>query len=324
MRRREFISLLAALASASAARAQAPPARIAFLGSGAAEASGFLLQAFQQGLQEVGLRDGKDYVLEVRWAERHYERFPALAADLASLHPSVMIVTTIAAARAAQRLDQPIPLVMTGLIDPVGAGLVQSLSRPGGNTTGLSNLAEEFAPKLLEFLHETLPNAAAIAVLYNPANSESVKLMESTRAHAGSINATVEPAPFTGQQELPATFAQLALKRPDALLIVSDIALLDTRAEIAQLALEHRLAAFSAGLTELAEAGVLVGYGPPRRDVYRRAAWYVKRILEGAKPADLPIEQPTTLHLVVNLKTAKALGLTVPQSLFARADEVIE
>ena len=314
---------MAAVASVPV-RAQARPARIAFLGGGAAETSASLLEAFRQGLQEVGLVEGRDCALDVRWAEDRYERFPALAGELAQAHPDVMIVTTIAAARAAQRLDPPVPLVMTGLIDPVGAGLVESLSRPGGYTTGLANLAEEFSPKLLEFIHETLPNARAIAGLYNSANPESVKLLENARAQAPSISAIIEPAPFRAEQGLAAGFAELVLKRPDALLVLSDIALLDMRARIGQLALSSRLAVFSAGLTELGEAGALVAYGPPRRPIYQRAAWYVRRILDGAKPADLPIEQPSRIELVVNLKTAKALDLAVPQSLLARATDVIE
>ncbi|MBV9859860.1 MAG: ABC transporter substrate-binding protein [Alphaproteobacteria bacterium] len=323
MRRRDVLRILALMASASPVRAQAGPARVAFLTGGSPEGSAILLEAFKQGLANAGLVEGQNCVLDVRWANGHYERFPALAAELAERHPEVIVVTTIAAARSAQRLTPPVPVVMTGLINPIGAGLIESLSRPGGNTTGVADLVEEFSPKLLEFVNAIVPKARVFGALFNPANPESVKLLEDARTRAGSINAIIEPAAYRSTEELAVIFAELALKRPDALLIITDITFLDLRAQIAQLALRHRLPAFST-IPELTKAGALIGYGPPRRDLYRRAAAYVKKILDGTKPADLPVEQPTRIELSVNLQTAKALGLTVPPTLLARADEVIE
>jgi len=322
MRRRHFFALVGGAAMVPAP-AQAAPARVAFLGSGTAEGSAILLEAFRDGMRDNGLVDGQNCALEVRWAGDHYERFPALVGGLLQRDPQVMIVTTIAAGLAAQRGAPDVPLVMTGFINPVGAGLIASIARPGGNTTGLANLSEEFSPKLVEILRTIIPTANVLAALFNPANAQSKALLEQTRTLVEPIGVTIQPAPFQTPETLDATFAELAQKRPDAVLVVADITFVDLRQRIAQLALRYRLPSI-APIPEFSEAGGLAAYGPSRRKIYRRAAWYVKRILEGTKPADLPVEQPTTFEMSINMKTAKALGLTVPQVLLAQADDVIE
>ena len=211
---------------------------------------------------------------------------------------------------------------MVAINDPVGAGLIASLSRPGGNTTGSANMVEDVTPKLLEILHSAIP-ATDIAVLFNPANPGNRTLFERTRAVAGGFGITVRPVEFTDADALDSNFTALMRQPPGALLVVADSAIFNQRDRIVALALRHRLPTMT-HFPEFAAAGALIGYGPSRRALFRRSAIYVKKILAGAKPADLPVEQPTKFELVINLKTAKALGITIPQSLLLRADEVIE
>jgi putative ABC transport system substrate-binding protein len=325
MKRRHFIALVggAAVAQPMTAFAQAALARVAFLGSGTAEGSAILLAAFREGLRDNGLLEGQNCEIEMRWADSHYERFPALVGELQQRNPQVMIVTTIAAGLAAQRVAPAVPLVMTGFINPVGAGLITSLSRPSGNTTGLANLTEDFSPKLVEILRTIVPAARVLAALFNPANPQNKPLLDQTRSQAEPIGVTIQPAPFRTPDELDVTFAELAQKRPDGLLIISDITFVDLRERIAQLALQYRLPSI-APIAEFTETGGLAAYGPSRRVIYRRAAWYVKRILDGTKPADLPVEQPTQIELSINLATAKVLGITITDAVLSRADRVIE
>jgi putative ABC transport system substrate-binding protein len=324
VKRREFITLLGGVVAAWpwVARGQFKPAIIGVLGSGSAQSSAFLIDALKEGMNDNGLTEGRDYVLDVRWAEGDYTHFAALAFELLERKSSVMIVTTIAAARAAQQVAPATPIVMTGLIDPVGAGLIASLARPGNNTTGISNMIQDMSAKGLELIREVAPTAKTVAALFNPNNPGSrLILLEDVRSQAGKLGMTIEPIEFKGSALLDATLETAAGR--DALLVLADSALLDLRERIAGLALRHRLPTFSS-IPEFTAAGTLVGYGPSRRDSYRRAATYVKKVLEGAKPADIPVEQPTKFELVVNLKTAKALGLEIPPTLLARADEVIE
>ena len=323
MDRRSFLVAACVVLAQSPARAQKKPPRVAFLGSGREPSTAIFLDAFKQGMRDNGMLEGRDYGLELRWAEGHYERFPALAAELVGGNPAVIIVATIASARAAQQATRSIPIVMTGLNDPVGVGLVASLARPGGNITGLSSMAEDVNDKLVEILHTAIPRAKSIAVLLNPANPSNRTSLDRTRPVAAALGMTVWPVEFTNPDDLDALFAGLMRQPPDALMISADSALHDQRERISALALRHRLATI-AQLPEYAEAGALMGYGQSRREAYRRTANYVKKILDGAKPADLPVEQPTRLQLIVNLNTAKALGLMIPQSLLLRADEVIQ
>ena len=304
-------------------RMQKDPVRLAFLGSGTAESSAILLDSLKDGLRENGLIEQRDYIIDVRWANGAYDRFPAFAHELSQSHPRVMLVTTIAAARAAQRLAPPVPVVMTGLINPVDAGLIKSLARPGGNTTGVSSMIQDITTKSLEFLLAMVPKATVVAALYNPANPTNRPMFEEAQAYAAARGLKLRAVELKSPAELDGTFAALMNGQPDALLIISDATLIDLRERVAALALQARIPT-SSSIPKMTDAGALIGYGPPRRDFYRRSATYVKKILDGANPADLPVEQPTLIEMSINLKTAKILGIAVPDALSARADRVIE
>jgi putative tryptophan/tyrosine transport system substrate-binding protein len=303
-------------------RAQTPR-RIAFLGSGAAQSSGVFVTAIKQGLHDHGLNEGHDYILDARWAEGNYSRFPSLARELVDKQPAAILVTTIAAVRAAQAATTTIPIVMTAINDPVGAGLIASLSRPGANTTGVANLSEDVTPKVLDVLHAVLPQATAIAALLNPGNPSNQAMLDKIVAFSRSFGATIHAAELTSPTDLDAVFDRFAEHRADALVVINDATILDLRERILALALRNRIPAFSS-YPEFTDAGALVGYGPSRLELYRRSAYYLKRIFDGARPADLPVEQPTRIELSINLKTAKSLGITIPDLFLARADRVIE
>ena len=315
------MTLLGGAAWPVVARGQFKPAIIGVLGSGSAQSSVFLIDALKEGMNENGLAEGRDYVLDVRWAEGDYTRFAALAFELLERKSSVIIVTTIAAARAAQQVAPATPLVMTGLIDPIGVGLIASLARPGNNTTGISNMIQDMSAKGLELIREVAPTATTIAALFNPNNPGSRLILEDVRSQAAKLGMTIQPIEFQGSALLDTTLEAAAGR--DALLVVADSTLLDLGERIAGLALRHRLPTFSS-IPEFTDAGALVGYGPSRRDSYRRAATYVKKVLEGAKPADIPVEQPTLIELSINMQTARALGIVIPDALLARAERVIE
>lgn len=324
MRRREFIALAGRviLAWPLTARAQQPAvALIGMLGSGFPTSSAIFVDAFKQGMAENGLAEGRDYVLDVRWAEGDYTRFAALAANLAQREPKVILVSTIPAGQIAQQVAPTIPLVMTGLIDPVGAGLIASLARPGNNTTGISNMAQDMTAKSLQFLRSVVPTIKTVAVLFNPANPGNHLIMEDVRNKAVTLGVMVRPIEFKGPDTLNTT-VEAAIGN-DAFLMIGDAALIDLREPIATLALRHRLPTASA-IPEFTDAGALIGYGPSRRALYKRAATYVKKVLDGAKPSDLPVEQPTEIELSINMRTAKTLGLAFPDTLIALADRVIE
>jgi putative ABC transport system substrate-binding protein len=324
MKRREFIALLGgAAALPRMAQAQQKLMRFGYLASGAEHSGAALLDAIRQGLRENNLIESKDYFFDARWAEGQYDRFPAFARELVERNATVLIVTTIAGARAAQRATTTIPIVMASMNDPVGSGLVASLARPGGNTTGLATLNQDVTPKLLEILHLMLPKAASIAVVFNPANPSNLAYVESTRAAAGTIGVVVQAFELKTPAELNSVFDKLAGQKPDALLIVPDAATLDLSDRIATLALRDRIPILSTA-PELTAAGGLVSYGVSRRENYRRSGYFIRKILDGNKPADLPIEQPTKILLSLNLKTAKILGISVPDAIHVRADEVIE
>ncbi|MBR0858979.1 ABC transporter substrate-binding protein [Bradyrhizobium liaoningense] len=322
LKRRELIGILGfAAAWPRVARGQIKPAIVGVLGSGSAQSSGFLIDALKEGMKENGFTEGREYVLDVRWAEGDYKRFAALVAELLERKSRVIVVTTIAAARAAQQAAPATPIVMAGLIDPVGAGLIASLARPGNNTTGVSSMIQDVSAKGLELIREIAPTSKAIAVLFNPNNPGSLRILENVRSQAAKLGMTIQPIEFKGSALLDATLE--AAVGHDALLVVADSALLDLRERIAGLALRHRLPTFSS-IPEFTDGGALVGYGPSRRDSYRRAATYVKKVLEGAKPADIPVEQPTLIGLSINLQTARALGIVIPDALLARAERLVE
>jgi putative tryptophan/tyrosine transport system substrate-binding protein len=326
IRRRELVTLLGGATAAwpLAARAQKAPIRIGFLASGAAGSlvSASTIDAIKHGLSDNGLFEGRDYVLEVRFAAGNYERFPEFARELAQGGARVILANTIASVRAAQNVTPPVPVIMLSINDPVGAGLVASLARPGGYTTGLGTLNEDLTPKMLELQREVLPKAMTIAALFNSSNPSNLAFLDNLRAAAGAIGITVLPVELK-PDALDAVFSTIAARHPDALQILPDSGNLDLSDRIAALALAQRLPSFAT--TPLyAEFGGLMAYGASRRQLLIRSGYYVKRILDGAKPGDLPVEQPTQIELVVNLKTARALGIEVPPMLLGRADKVIE
>ena len=312
----------AAAAWPIAARAQQASHLIGFLVSGAPDSFAIFVDAFKQGMFDNGLVEGRDYVLDLRFAEGNYNRFDTLAAEVVRRNPAAIIVTTIRAAQAAQRATSTIPIVMTGLIDPVAQGLIASLARPGGNTTGLANLAQDIMPKLVEILRGLFPSIRDIAVLFNPTNPANRAIAPTLASQAQSVGVTVRLVDFK-PGELDSAFAGLAQRPPEALIVMSDAALYDLREPISALALKYRLPTI-AYVPEFTDAGALMSYGPPRRAMYHRSASYVKRILAGAKPADLPVEQPTQVEFSINLHTARALGVAIPDTVLARADRVIE
>jgi putative ABC transport system substrate-binding protein len=274
-------------------------------------------------MRENGLVEGKDYKLEVRYAKGQYDRFPALADELVKLNPAMILTSTIAAVRAAQKATKTIPIIFVGVNDPVGCGLVASLARPGGNTTGNCSQNEDAINKSIELLREVLPRASRIAVLSNRDNPVNLKIFDRTRAVASTLGITARAFEVATPSGLAAVFSSIAEYRPNALVVLPDAMLYDQRSVISKLATSHRIPAF-ASWSELVTSGCLMSFGPNRLELNRRSAIYVKKILGGAKPADLPVEQPTKFNLVVNLKTAKALGITIPRSVLLRADEVIQ
>jgi putative ABC transport system substrate-binding protein len=326
VRRREFITLVggAAVTWPLTALAQKAPIVIGFLGSQAPppprDAQG---RAIEQGFLENGLVEGRDYVVENRFTGGDEARFPELARELAQKNVRIIMTNTPAGVRAAQRLDPPVPVVMTNMNNPVGAGLIASLAHPGNHTTGTASLNEDVTPKLLEFVREIVPKASVLAVLFNPQNPTNPMMMDNLRAKAAPFGITVFPFGLKSPDELEAAFDTFAIRRPDALQIISDPRTSDLGGRIAALAIAHRLPTFSNNLV-FVEAGCLMSYSASLRKILRRTGYYVKKILDGANPGDLPVEQPTGLELFINLKTAKALGIEIPPTLLARADQVIE
>jgi putative tryptophan/tyrosine transport system substrate-binding protein len=332
MRRREFLGALGGAALGGSAlgwpcktRAQKPPVRIGFLASGAAASinSAFQIKTIERGLESNGLVEGRDYIFEPRFSGGRDEQFREMAQELAQAGVSMILANTIASVRAAQRLVPPVPVIMVSINDPVGAGLITSLARPGGHTTGVASLNEDLIPKLLEFQRAILPNARSIAALYNPANPTSPAFLENLRIHAGALGMSVMPVEMQSRDELEAAFAALPSRHPDALQVISDSGTLDLSDRIAALARANRLPAFATS-PDFARLGGLMAYGAPREQPFIRSAYYVKRILDGADPGELPVEQPSRIELWINLRTAKALDLIVPASLVAAANEVIE
>ncbi len=309
--------------TAAHAQGSAQPARIGFIVTPKAAAIATRLAAFKQGMRENGLIEGQHYVLDVVYADGQYERFPALVQELLQRGPAVIMVSTTAAVRAAQQATRTVPIVMTAVNDPVGSGLVASLARPGGNTTGQSTQAEDTAAKFVEFVREALPRAKRIALLINPGNSSHQKMGEQVRAAALKFGIETRAFEAATPAALDAAFAAIAKQQPDALVVVGDSMLNAEAQRISAFALKSRIAAFGSS-TDFAEADGLLSYGHSALDLFRRSATYVKKILAGTKPADLPIEQPTKFEMVINLKTAKALGIKIPQALLIQAERVIE
>ena len=326
MDRRRFLltSLAGALATPLAAEAQqaAKMWRVGYLAAGAQSENLNYLNSFRQGIRDLGYVEGRNIAIEYRWGEGNYERLPPLAAELVHLRVDVIVAANAPSAQAAKDATREIPIVMTVLVDPAAAGLVASLARPGGNVTGLSIMAPELVGKHLELLKEVVPKVSRVAVLGNPSNPGTTSQVQAAGAAAQALGLQLQLMEARDPSDLEHAFEAMKRARVDAVLVLVDAMFGSQRERIARLAIQHRLPAVS-GLTRHAHAGDLLAYGASRVDVYRRAATYVDKILKGAKPADLPVEQPTKFELVINLKTAKALGLTIPPSLLARADQVI-
>src|SRR5580704_8847046 len=318
MRRREFTAGLgASLAAPLAARAQQPLVPvIGFLNSGSPGPFAKMLAAFHQGLKDGGYVEGQNVVIEYRWAEGHYDRLSTLAADLVRRRVAVIAATGgTPSARAAKAATTTIPIVFVAA-DPVRDGLVASLNRPGGNVTGVSVFSAELAPKRLQLLRELVPKAGKIAALTNPASMDEAETL--TRAGLPLLTITAE-----AESDFEPAFIQAAQQGVEALLVTADPFFNSRRAQIVALAARRSLPA-AYPWREYVEAGGLMSYGTNLAGTYRQVGQYVSRVLKGDKPADLPVQNPTKFDLAINLKTAKALGITIPETLLATADEVIE
>ncbi len=317
-----FMTALAILVSTNFAAAQQSEGKIPRIGFLAfySEEEHKLLANFQQGLKDLGYVEGKNIVIEVRHAEGNRHRIPALIAELLRLKIDI-IVTGAHGARVARKVTSTIPIVMTYAANPVKAGLVASLARPGGNITGLSDFHGDLVAKRIELLKEVVPSALSIAVLFNPASGGSRRYLRDVQTAASSLGVTVLPLAVEGADDFDRAFATISKKRPGGL--IQSVALGMHRRRIVELAAKTRLPAmYTRG--QWVAAGGLMSYGSSWPDLHRRAASYVDKILKGAKPGELPVQQPTKFELIVNLKTAKALGITFPRSILLRATEVIE
>jgi putative ABC transport system substrate-binding protein len=281
------------------------------------------LEALRQGLRELGYAEGQNIAIEFRWAEGKYDRLPGLAVELVRLKVNIIVAWTPPAVQAAQQATGTIPIVMSGVADPVAMGFVASLARPGGNITGLSSIQSDLVGKRLEVLKEVVPQVSLVALLGNPANPNYAPLVRQAQDASRVLGIRLQSMEARDPSEIDNAFAAITTARGGAVLVIGDPMFLEHRTRIAEHAVRRRLPTM-AGASEFAEAGGLLAYGPSLSEGIRRMATYVDKILKGAKAADLPIEQPEKFGLVINLKTAKALGLTIPPSLLARADHVIE
>jgi putative ABC transport system substrate-binding protein len=326
MRRRDLVASLAAMAAAwpRALRAQqkAMPV-IGYLESGSPGPFAPFVAAFRQGLGETGYVAGQNLAIEFRWAEGHYDRLPAFAADLAGRGVDVILTGGSPAAHAAKNATSTIPIVFIGINDPVKEGLVASLARPGGNLTGFAILTADLTAKRLELLSELVPQARVIALLVNPNAPTTERAIQDVQEAARAKGLQLDIVKASTESEVDGAFATLVQRRAGALVVAGDSLFFSRRDKLVALAARHAIPAIYTS-REAAVAGGLISYGTNLTNHFRQAGIYAGRILKGEKPADLPVQQPTTFELVINLKTAKALGLTVPQTLLARADEVIE
>ncbi len=317
-----ILSLLAAPLTAAAQQPAKVP-RIGGLFPGTPASAALPLDAFWQGMRELGYVEGRNVLIEYRWAEGAMARLPALAAELVQRRVDLILTSSTPASLAAKEATSTIPVVFAASSDPVGAGVVASLAHPGGNVTGFSVLAPELSGKRLELLRETVLWVASVAILWDVSNVGMAERVRETRAAAGILKLRFHSQGARDLAELEQAFATLARERPDALLVTAEPFTVQQRRRIRDFVTQQRLPTMYEE-RRFVDAGGLMSYGPSVLDNFRRAATYVDKILRGAKPGDLPVEQPTRFELVVNLKTAKALGLTIPQSVLIRADQVIQ
>jgi putative tryptophan/tyrosine transport system substrate-binding protein len=297
--------------------------RIGYLAPASLSALAARTEAFRQGLRELGYVEGKNIVIEWRSAEGKIDRLPALAAELVRLKVDVIVTTGPTATHPAKQASSSIPIVMAQDIDPVGTGFVASLARPGGNITGLSSLAPEISGKQLELLKETVPKLSRVAVLWASSNPANAQMLREVERAAATFGVKIQSLDVLGRKDFQTAFGAASKERAEAVLVLQNGVAAAHRTEIAELAVKSRLPAIFPRL-EFVEDGGLMSYGASFTHMDRRAATYVDKILKGAKPADLPVEQPTKFEFVINLKTAKQIGLTIPPNVLARADKVIK
>ncbi len=322
MRRREILAAAAtSVWSLPLGAQQKAMPMIGFLSGGGPEVNVPFVAAFREGLNESGFVEGQNVVIDYRWAEGHYDRLPAFATDLIRRKVDVIAASgNPAVARAAKRASRTVPIVYTGSNDPVADGLVASLARPGGNLTGVTSLVAALNPKRLELLRELVPQAGVIGLLVNPDNSNTEREMRDLQEAARASGVQLLILKASGASEIATAFPSLVQGRAGALIVQNDQLFIIRRGQLVALASRDAVPA----IYSYREYGGLISYGPSLRALFRQSGIYAGRILKGTKPADLPFLQPTMFELVVNLKTAKALGLTIPPSILARADEVIE
>ena len=281
------------------------------------------VEAFRDGLRERGYVEGRNLKLEWRFAEGHDERLPRLARELVNLKVDAIFAINTQAAQAAKSTSQTIPIVIARVADPVRTGLVASLARPGGNVTGLTSITDELARKRVQLLREALPKAQRVAVVWNSGNPGLAITLQETEAASLQFGLKVQALPVRSANDLPKVFEAIAKGHADVVVVLDDVLITSHKQQIMGWATKSHLPVVSI-YREFAEAGALLAYGPSIRDMYRRAAYFVDKILKGTKPGELPVEQPTQFELVINLKAVKTLGLTIPQSLVARADEIVQ
>jgi putative tryptophan/tyrosine transport system substrate-binding protein len=319
--------VLLALGAPLATEAQAPPKepRVGYLSIGSASDPRrvAIYEAFRQSLRDRGYIENRNISIERRFAEGNYDRLPGLAAELVRRRVDVIAAYSTPAAKAALGATKSIPIVMSGVVDPVATGLVVGLARPGGNATGLSLMAPEIVGKQMQLLKELIPSVSRIAVLWNPANPSGAPQLQEAEVAARALKVQLQPLEARSGNDLDKAFAAMTRVRADGMIVVVDGMFIDSRIRLARLAEKAHLPAVY-GLREHVEVGGLMFYGASPVDQARRAATLVDKILKGAKPGDLPVEQPTEFELVINRKTARALGLSVPQSVLVRADEIIQ
>lgn len=327
MRRRDFIwALVVATVPSFPALTQRRVPVIAILLSGPPESrfSKAQMDLLHAGMASQALVEGKDYVFEIRAADGDSSRFPALAAELLSLHPAACVASTNLAITSIQGLSRTVPIVGASLNSPVAVGLVASLSHPGGNVTGVSTMADELVFKSIEIMREILPQARNVTVVLNPTNSSNPVMLETLTRQLDGSDLVIRPVKVTSSADLDTAFDEVSRQHPDALVILTDNSLLGLGDSLVTRATAQRVPVFAGMGYAFSQAGALINYSRDQVEAFQATARLLKKILEGANPADLPVEQPTKFVLSINLKTAKALNISIPSAILARADEVIE